>query len=384
MAGSTGFPSDRGDVGHDASPTDASRATGSSAVASDHVAGNVEAGSVIGVDIGGANLKYSTSDGRCVERSFEMWKRWQCLRDQLASDLRQFSECWQTGETPRLAVTMTGELADCFDSRREGVRFIVDAVVASLPAAGLSEARFYSTSGCFLAAESAKDGWEHVAASNWHALTSCFATRGFSDSLLIDVGSTTADVIAIRNGTLATEAKTDFERLRDQSLVYVGCRRTPVCSLVSALRFRGSEVAVMREVFATVGDARLLLGEQAEDSQDCFTADGKPSTRAHARVRMARMIGLDHDELTDSESLDLAKQVRKAASRIIGEAVSRWCDGNESAWVLSGHGQDMVEVPAGVVSVDLRTELPAGVSRVAPAWAVAELLQLNLRKRSAR
>lgn len=330
---------------------------------------------ILGIDIGGANLKYATVDGRCLERVFPMWTQWQRLGQQLQEDIESF------GRVGTVAITMTGELADCFDSRREGVRHIVDCVERTVGRFG-QRSLYYATDGQFYLADQAIENWQHVAASNWHALAKCVGLEIASDSLLIDIGSTTTDVIAISDGQVVTDAKTDMQRLRDCSLVYVGCRRTPVQALVASYRFRDCEVPVMNEMFATIDDARLWLGAQEESKQDHGTADQKPRDRHHAKARLVRMIGLDYDEVSNQETDQIARQICVAASTRITEASSRWSEcenGSESrkevgsTWVLSGHGQDLVEVPETVTAIDLRSRLPKGVSRVAPAWAVARL-----------
>src|SRR5438477_275211 len=82
---------------------------------------------VLGLDVGGANLKAAHTDGTARSRPFALWKEPAALAERLRS-LR--------GEFPafdRLAVTMTGELCDCFATRREGVRHILNAVAAVVP-----------------------------------------------------------------------------------------------------------------------------------------------------------------------------------------------------------------------------------------------------------
>lgn len=335
-----------------------------------------ELSDILGVDIGGANLKYATEDGRCFDRPFPMWTRSCELAEQLASDIGRFEGVKQ------LAVTMTGELADCFPSRAAGVTHIVDQVIRCIPHVALESASFYGTDGRFHDEVDAKRNWELIAASNWHALASCVGKQIASNALLIDVGSTTTDVIAIHQGKVVTTSRTDFERLRDQSLVYVGCRRTPVCALVSELMIDGKSVAIMKEVFATIDDARLLLGLQAGDLEDFATADNQPRSRVHARARLARMIGRDRNQINESCFVEIANQVVQAASLPMNAAVQTWwhrlmdlTDGLPTV-VCSGHGQDLVTIPKCDTHIDLREKLPLGISRAAPAWATAVLRQL--------
>jgi len=344
---------------------------------------------VLGIDIGGANLKYATESGRSLERSFPMWTRFNELGEQIARDVASLGDC------DTIAVTMTGELADCFLNRSAGVKYIVDQVMTGLPHVAPERIRFYGTDGRFHDAASAKTAWQRIAASNWHALAQCVANRVAPDALLIDIGSTTTDIIAIAGSRIVTESTTDFQRLRDQSLVYIGCRRTPVCVLVTHLRFRGENILVMNEVFATIDDARLMLGLQDEDVHDCETADSHPRDRHHARSRIARMIGLDHDQISEQEAIDFSNQIHAAASRRINAAVQKWWHRlqehrtidqqhgpfnpapSPAVCILSGHGQDLATAPPDAPKIDLRSELSRDLSRAAPAWAVAVLAGTN-------
>src|ERR1051325_11715665 len=80
--------------------------------------------SVLALDIGGANLKMAHSAGLAMQRPFALWKQ----PHRLAAALRDL-----LAEAPtfdRLAITMTGELCDCYATKREGVCAILDAVEA--------------------------------------------------------------------------------------------------------------------------------------------------------------------------------------------------------------------------------------------------------------
>ncbi len=95
-----------------------------------------------------------------------MWKQ----PDRLAESVRKILKDF--GITGRLAVTMTGELADCFASRGEGVYPYCRSAIASRTAENLS---IYSVDGHWVTAEQAKDAPWSVAASNWHALATWLA-----------------------------------------------------------------------------------------------------------------------------------------------------------------------------------------------------------------
>ena len=323
---------------------------------------------VLGIDVGGANLKYADNHGFAADRGFAMWRDWKSLASVLSEDLRRVGHCdvW--------AVTMTGELADCFCSRLEGVGHIVEHVQRAAADCGVATVAYYGTDGRFRDSQGARDEADLVAAANWHALGRYVAEQIAANALLIDIGSTTTDLIRLADGQVATAGRTDFERLADRSLVYLGCRRTPVCGLVDELRFRGRSIPIMNEFFATIDDARLVLGFEGEADQDTDTADSRPRTRADASRRLARMLGLDGTELQPDEARELASQVVSAARARLDGAVQRQAIPDATV-VLSGHGDDLLTVPSDTRVLLLTTILGQAVSRCGPSYSVAKLYE---------
>lgn len=323
---------------------------------------------IIGIDIGGANLKYANLDGHAVSHSFPMWKQSPQVAAAIEEHLRRdFSASTIDG----LAVTITGELADCFVDRADGIKQLVCHAVEAAGRLKISDVRFYGIDGRFHSAENSIAQPDLIAAANWHALGTYVAREILPDGLLIDIGSTTTDIIPLSGGDVATSATTDHDRLIEGSLVYVGCRRTPVCALVEQMVFRGSDVPIMNELFATIDDACLLWRMTAEDADDDDTADGRPRTRTAAANRIAKMIGLDRREVSVDEAESLAQQVIAAARRRLMRAVEQLDDGGPI--VLSGHGDELIELDGRNV-ISLADRLGTETARCAPAFAVANLL----------
>src|ERR1700722_20650219 len=102
---------------------------------------------ILGLDIGGANLKAATTDKRAVSVPFALWKQPDKLPSALAALVAGFPE------TEELAVTMTGELCDCFESKRQGVEAIITAVQSI---SSNRRIRVWSTDGVFLDTDEAK------------------------------------------------------------------------------------------------------------------------------------------------------------------------------------------------------------------------------------
>jgi (4-(4-[2-(gamma-L-glutamylamino)ethyl]phenoxymethyl)furan-2-yl)methanamine synthase len=326
---------------------------------------------VIGLDVGGANVKAVHSGGPCLTRPFPLWT------DPETIGLRRLLRDLLRGLPPadRLALTMTGELCDCFASKREGVARILDAVAeaTALPI------QVWQTDGRFVDLATARAGNPLlIAAANWLALT-VWAGRlvPSGPALLLDIGSTTTDIIPLLDGKPVPVGRSDPERLRSGELVYTGIRRTPVCAVLSD--------GLAAEWFATTHDVYLALGLMAEDPGDTDTADRRPATVRHARARLARMFCADLETSTSEERLALAacihhRQVEQvqAAVRVV---LSRLPD-PPGVVILSGSGEFLARAVAGACPelascrlLSLQTELAPGLSTAACAHAVAVLCQ---------
>jgi probable H4MPT-linked C1 transfer pathway protein len=294
---------------------------------------------VIGLDIGGANLKASNGNDWTAEASFPMWKH----PDKLGEALRSLTANRVNGETV-LAVTMTGELADCFRTKTEGVHAILDAVDRAFPQA--PELRVWQTGGEFFTLDEALEFPILVAAANWHAQAT-WAGRACPEgaALLIDTGSTTTDIIPLWQGTPVAEGGTDPLRLRSGELVYTGVRRTPLMALSPDVDYEEQRSGVAAELFATTRDLYLWTGELPESPDDCETANGRPATREWAYDRLTRMLCADRDEISPPEIDQLVKQwidlqqsqIRRAIEQVIARLKAP-----VKMVLLSGEGEFLV------------------------------------------
>lgn len=315
------------------------------------------------------------SDGAAfhVARPFPLWRNPAGLAEALRAILAEAPPA----ET--IVATMTGELADCFETKREGAAAIVDALVA---AAGGRDVRLYLTDGSFVDPGEAKRRPLEAAASNWHATASLVARRfAPTAGISLDCGSTTTDLIPFAAGRAAAVGRTDPERLLSGELVYTGVVRSPICAVTPTLPWRGGVCDVAQELFATTLDAYLLLEQLPEDEADCHTADGRPATKARAHDRLARCICADRESFDRADALKAAAVVRRAQARRIAEAFSRVTPRMAEpprTVVVGGQGEFLareVLAYAGWVGpiVSLAEQFGTDASRVGPAFALARL-----------
>jgi hypothetical protein len=164
---------------------------------------------------------------------------------------------------------------------------------------------------------------EDVAAANWMA-TALAVAGAYADALLVDVGSTTADVVPIAAGRVAATADNDVDRLMAGELVYTGALRTNLAAIAPRVPLRGGWCPVASESFAISGDVHLVLGHLTESDYDCPTPDGRAATVPFARERIARLVCADVEQLAAEEIDAIAaflhgeqlRQIEHAARRV--------------------------------------------------------------------
>ncbi len=254
---------------------------------------------IIGWDLGGANLKLARLEaGRIVSVAQ--------IPCPLRQDRGKFDAALDAAlalcpPSARHAVTMTGELSDVFADRAEGVAYLV----AMMRRATGSETLFYGGRAGFLSADQATGRPLDVASANWHATAALIARDG-QRGLLIDIGTTTTDLVPLRDGAMAARGYTDAERLAAKELIYAGVVRTPVMAFSRTAPFAGASQGIAAERFATMADVYRLTGELPEDADPYPTPDLAGKSQKESAARLARMLGRDASEAPLAAWVDLA------------------------------------------------------------------------------
>jgi probable H4MPT-linked C1 transfer pathway protein len=123
---------------------------------------------MIGIDVGGANLKIVDDDGAHILYC-PLWEN---------APLTAMLDRYVTVPDEEVAAVMSGELADCFSSKTEGISFIVKSVKRAF-----HNACFYGTDGLFHESAVAQ-----LAAANWLA-SADFLREEYPDAVLLDIGN---------------------------------------------------------------------------------------------------------------------------------------------------------------------------------------------------
>lgn len=294
----------------------------------------------IGWDLGGVHVKAAlVHEGivrAVVQAPCQLWRGLVALDDAFAE-----LPVWARSEADH-AVTMTGELTDCFSDRADGVAQL--AAWAERHLGGRVE--IYGGRSGFIEPARAGAASAEIASANWHA-TAALAGRHVSQGLLVDIGSTTADLIPIVDGRPASSGYSDAERLETGELVYSGVVRTPLIALCDHAPFRGRRTALMAEYFATTADIHRLTGDLSEGSDQQDSADLKGKSIPETEIRLARMIGRDRDEGTTADWHALARHFAERQLRPLHDAaavlLSRADIAPDAPLVVCGAGRFLAE-----------------------------------------
>ncbi len=243
----------------------------------------------VGWDIGGAHVKVAVVENQEIIAVYqEPCPLWQGL-DKLELAVKTLLEKI-SNQPQKHAITMTGELVDLFANRHDGVQQIIQMMTQLL---GDSEIEiFCGKLGLLPVSEINETYFDAIASANWLASAS-FAAKQFEEGLFVDIGSTTTDILLYKNGDVAAQGFSDYERLISQELIYTGIVRTAVMSVTQTVLDNEKQVGIMAEHFATMADVYRLTGELSENHDQTTTADGAEKTIEASARRLSRMLGDD-------------------------------------------------------------------------------------------
>jgi (4-(4-[2-(gamma-L-glutamylamino)ethyl]phenoxymethyl)furan-2-yl)methanamine synthase len=333
---------------------------------------------VIGWDIGGVHLKAARAEDGCVVKAAQYASPLRGGTEQLRQAFAQAKA--EMGGADRHVVTMTGELADTFASRQEGVEYLSMLAARELGAVSI----YAGPAGC-VHPEEAHNHITQIASANWHACATLVA-RQRVDALFIDLGSTTTDIIPIVGGEVAARGYTDAERLAAGELIYSGLVRGFIMATASRVPFRGAWMPLINENFATMADVHRILGTLPADVDLMATADGRAKTIEASCARLARMLGVDAADADAGVWTLTAQWFAEAQVRAIADAAMLVISGSPSTLaapiVAAGIGLTVIRHIAGRLGLvcatfdellDVAPQARTAAYQCAPAAALAAL-----------
>lgn len=278
---------------------------------------------IIGWDIGGANIKATLIEIRderairikTITHYFPIWVEGKERLPIILNKLRE--EIAEESLIDAVGLTMTAELSDVYETKKEGVNHVLDCIMGAFPK---EQAFVLDVDAKLRSIEEARKDYLKIAGANW-AGTAWMVSKWIKDCILLDIGSTTSDIIPIIKGRIVARGKTDLERLINGELIYTGALRTNVATIVESVPIRGIMTRVSSELFALSGDVHLILGNISQDEYMTETTDRRGKTRKETLSRLARVVCADSGMLEEDEIVNMAEYIYKKQTDKISDGI---------------------------------------------------------------
>ena len=297
---------------------------------------------VAGFDIGGANtdlaiIEYEDGEIKDIQTIFEYLPMWSD-NDRLGITLIDLIEkICPIEEIDAVGISMTAELVDAFETKTEGVLDIATTCekLFDCPVAYIGVDKVLSL------AELIQNPLE-VAAANWIA-TSQIVAEIEKDCIFIDTGSTTTDIIPIKDGKECAKGRTDFERSATGELVYTGTLRTNLTSFVDSIPLNGNNYRVASELFAITADVYNVLDLIKDEDYVCATCDGAGKSKEESARRISRVVCADLDILSMDDIIEISNYIHQEQIKQIASGLKEVSEreGLDKV-VVTGLGKDIL------------------------------------------
>ncbi|MFW9771650.1 MAG: hydantoinase/oxoprolinase family protein [Promethearchaeota archaeon] len=284
---------------------------------------------ILGLDIGGANTKAALilCDKFKIKKSisymeyFPIWeKKLEDIPQMLERIIKKLiiQNNFKLEEVDFISITITAELSDAFQTKREGIEIIIENLSKVFKK---EKMLFINSDAEFVNIENAKENYLTIAGSNW-ASTALFLGNFVEHCILIDAGSTTIDLIPITNSKPVSLGKTDIERLINHELIYSGGLRATIPSITHSVPYKNEVVRISFEKFALISDIHRILNNISEEEYINDTADNRSKSIDNCYARLARIICMDIETVTKEELKKIAYFIYQKQLDIIESEIS--------------------------------------------------------------
>ena len=346
---------------------------------------------IAGFDIGGANtdlaiIDFEKGEIKNIEVDFEYLPMWSNNDDLSHVLIELIEKICPVSEIDAVGISMTAELVDAYDTKKEGVLDVVRKCEETFTC----PIAYVGVDGMLSKEEIEKTPLK-AAAANWIA-TAQIATLISDNCIFIDTGSTTTDIIPIRDAKECAIGKSDFDRSATGELVYTGTLRTNLASFLDKVELNGKEYRVASELFAQTADVYMVLDLITEKDYICDTFDGEGKSKIDCARRIARVVCADLEirvVCADLEMLSM-EDIVEMSEFIHQKQVEQIADGlrqvhetqNLDLIVTTGLGKDILDRPAaellGLEVKSMGDILSDDECTVAPAIGTAVMMEKYL------
>ncbi|MHA1343644.1 MAG: hydantoinase/oxoprolinase family protein [Promethearchaeota archaeon] len=284
---------------------------------------------ILGLDIGGANTKGALikfKNSKIIEsfsyiEYFPFWE--QTLRDitkvfeRINLNLLEHNN-YLLKNIDKIAITITAELSDAFQTKREGISTILEALKEIYDKEKMF---FISNSSEFIDFKKANEDKLSIAAANWVS-SALFLGQFANQCIMIDAGSTTIDIIPILNALPVSKGFNDITRMINHELLYTGGLRATIPSITHYVPYNGKKVRISFEKFALISDVHRILDNITENQYINDTADNRSKSLEDCYARLARIICMDRESISKEDLDEIALYIYNKQIKIVSKEIN--------------------------------------------------------------
>ena len=93
---------------------------------------------------------------------------------------------------------------------------------------------------------------------NWHSIGR-YLEKKIKSCVAIDFGSTSTDILCIKNHKLLNKFYDDYSRLNNNELIYTGLTRTPLFGVSNSIKINKTNMNIIPEYFSDMSDIYRIL-----------------------------------------------------------------------------------------------------------------------------
>ena len=337
---------------------------------------------IAGFDIGGANtdlaiIDFEKGEIKNIEVDFEYLPMWSNNDDLSHVLIELIEKICPVSEIDAVGISMTAELVDAYDTKKDGVLDVVRKCEETFTC----PIAYVGVDG-MLSKEEIEKAPLKAAAANWIA-TAQIATLISDNCIFIDTGSTTTDIIPIKDEKECAIGKSDFDRSATGELVYTGTLRTNLASFLDKVELNGKQYRVASELFAQTADVYMVLDLITEKDYICDTFDGEGKSKIDCARRIARVVCADLEMLSMEDIVVMSEFIHQKQVEQIADGLKQVHETqNLDLIVTTGLGKDILDRPAaellGLEVKSMGDILSDDECTVAPAIGTAVMMEKYL------
>ena len=337
---------------------------------------------IAGFDIGGANtdlavIDFEDGEIKNIEVDFAYLPMWSNNDDLSHVLIELIEKICPVSQIDAVGISMTAELVDAYDTKKEGVLDVVEKCEQTFDC----PLAYVGIDGMLSKEEIEKTPLK-AAAANWIA-TAQIATLISDNCIFIDTGSTTTDIIPIKDGSECAVGKSDFDRSATGELVYTGTLRTNLASFLDKVELNGKQYRVASELFAQTADVYMVLDLITEEDYICDTFDSEGKSKIDCARRIARVVCADLEMLSMEDIVEMSKVIHQKQIEQIADGLKQVVETQKlDLIVTTGLGKDILDKPAaellGLEVKSMGDILTDDECTVAPAVGTAVMMEKYL------